>query len=61
LSASGVGKSDTLLAGHANLDDEFGGVGVFLPKILFPSSDHGEIGFRLRVRAGDGLVLANAV
>jgi hypothetical protein len=36
-----------VVAGDADLDDKFGGVGVLLPEVLFASTDHGEVGFGL--------------
>ena len=36
-----------VVAGYADFDDKFGGAGVFLPEVLFASTDHGEVGFGL--------------
>src|SRR5439155_25126648 len=42
-------------AGYADFDDKFGCVGVFQAEFLLTSPDDGEVGFGLRVRAGNGL------
>ena len=43
------------MGGNADFNDEFGGAGVFVPIFFGGSAHYGDIGFRFRIDASDGL------
>jgi len=56
---AGVGaqfRAIIIMAGHGYLDDQFGGVGMLTPKILFRSANDRNVRFWFGVFACDGLL-----